>query len=79
MHDFIRKYPSDTFYNSELINHKSVWTREFKQNQTFKDLDKLKVCFRRIVFFDLNYSKESPGETVSKFNESEVDFTFHLI
>ena len=41
--------------------------------------DELQRHFSRLVFFDLVYSKETPDDSLSKFNKDEAKFTFDLI
>ena len=41
--------------------------------------DELQRHFSRLVFFDLDYSKETPDDSLSKFNKDEAKFTFDLI
>jgi superfamily I DNA and/or RNA helicase len=60
MHSIIRKFPSDNFYGGKLEDAVDVEKRESLAD--FKDFELLSRHFSRIVFYDLEYSKESQDE-----------------
>jgi senataxin len=76
MHSIIRKFPSDNFYESKLKDDLSVLNRESQSD--FRDFELLSRHFSRIVFYDLEYTKESTND-MSKANLEEAKFTFSLI
>ncbi len=76
MHSIIRKFPSDNFYEGRLQDAPAVTQRE--QLPDFKDFELLSRHFSRIVFYDLEYTKESTDDK-SKSNIEEAKFTFCLI
>jgi hypothetical protein len=55
------------------------WVKEREIRPEFQVFDKLQKHFSRLVFFDLDYSNETPDDSLSKFNKDEAKFTFELI
>lgn len=66
MHDVIRRFPSDQFYQGRLRDAESVVARKPEG-----PLQKITGTFKPIQFFDLAYSVEENSET-SKVNTQEV-------
>ena len=75
MHPQIREFPSNQFYKGKLQDDMSVVGRQLDPPLAkARDVLNLKPA----MFFNLQYSKESPSET-SKQNQDEVLFIRELL
>lgn len=75
MHPQIRQFPSDQFYEGQLVDDKSIMQRV--PDNTLKKLEN-NLNLQPTMFFNLNYSRESQNET-SKQNPDEVNFIRELL
>ena len=73
MHPLIRRFPSEAFYDGEIMDGENVCKRSLD-----KHMKALSAVIRRSVFFDLQLSREN-AQNSSKLNMDEIRFTMNLV
>ena len=78
MHPDIRKFPSDQFYDGKLTD--AAYINSPQRIHEFGQLARLDSIFKRSMFIDIAYARETKEELKpSRNNEDEADFTWKLI